>query len=443
MHNEAAPTSWQYLPLKSEDGITDAWLLQYDAVYYLYVPWPKTYLIRLSQIAVSELQMYRSDGQRNRTISEVLAIVPKYTDDQEQFSDCITMTLGVTTNCNLRCRYCFIGQSVSTDSQFIPIRAVELGAERLAKNAKDRNVRAVVHLQGGGEPTSNSAYFLRVVDLISGIFSRLGSEVTLSLTTNGTFDNDVRRCIIECFSSVSLSLDGTRQIHDLHRPATDGRGSFDLAFENGKALLKATQTRRLVLGIRSTVSQQSLPYLHEIHRFFSEHFPGVQVRYEPLAAMGDARLDSKVSSPDPKLFLEQMLSLHDIFGYDVSNHSACGPFDEVRTRFCKSLSIPTMNIDEYGRLVACQGYGMRDVGRYQYGFYDQSTDRFVFDMERVAQFRSMSVFAYPECHSCIAKYHCAGDCPALRVNGVKRCGLNRGVLLAQLCDSINHLGREV
>ena len=78
------------------------------------------------------------------------------------------------------------------------------------------------------------------------------------------------------------------------------------------------------------------------------------------------------------------------------------------------------------------------AGVFIYGRHDAATRSFVFDPERVAALRRLTVDEAPRCARCFAKYHCAGDCPSKRLFAgadeavVGRCEINRALTLDQL-----------
>jgi uncharacterized protein len=81
---------------------------------------------------------------------------------------------------------------------------------------------------------------------------------------------------------------------------------------------------------------------------------------------------------------------------------------------------------------------------FHYGRYDQSADRFVFDHQRLAGLRALSVENLSFCRDCFCRWHCAGDCLAkvfersgsASHEGSPRCGLNRALTLADLQDLV-------
>jgi len=78
------------------------------------------------------------------------------------------------------------------------------------------------------------------------------------------------------------------------------------------------------------------------------------------------------------------------------------------------------------------------AGTFIYGSFDAARREFVYDSERLAALRRLTVNEAPRCANCFAKYHCAGDCPGKRLYPgaddavVARCAINRRLTLDQL-----------
>jgi uncharacterized protein len=68
-----------------------------------------------------------------------------------------------------------------------------------------------------------------------------------------------------------------------------------------------------------------------------------------------------------------------------------------------------------GKVTACYEAGEDPAGAFTFGHYDATAKRLVIDPQRQRRLLDLSVHNRPECDGCIAKYHCAGDCPMKRV----------------------------
>jgi radical SAM protein with 4Fe4S-binding SPASM domain len=64
---------------------------------------------------------------------------------------------------------------------------------------------------------------------------------------------------------------------------------------------------------------------------------------------------------------------------------------------------------------------------FKFGQFDIDSRRFEPNAAKLVKIGEMIVFSYPECDNCFCKYHCAGDCPDLRVSGLLNCEATRRV----------------
>ncbi|MGH9825441.1 MAG: radical SAM protein, partial [Blastocatellia bacterium] len=130
-----------------------------------------------------------------------------------------TYIFKATAFCNLNCSYCYIfnlaDKSPATRPKVMPIELVEIAAQRMVDQARQQNVRCLNIAFHGGEPLLAGTDWLRnTVD----IFRKAGGDeiqFRFSLQSNGVLiDEDWIRLLAEFGIALSISLDGTPEIHD-------------------------------------------------------------------------------------------------------------------------------------------------------------------------------------------------------------------------------------
>src|ERR1700730_18098540 len=140
--------------------------------------------------------------------------------------------LKVASRCNLNCDYCYVykhaDQSWRDQPHFMSTATLKRFAERLNEYVRSHSIKEFSVTFHGGEPLLYGAR--RLTDATELIRSIVASDCKLefSLQTNGTLLSDeaieqldVARILI------SLSLDGSQRVNDLHR--LDHRGSSTFA----------------------------------------------------------------------------------------------------------------------------------------------------------------------------------------------------------------------
>ncbi len=129
-------------------------------------------------------------------------------------------TLHLTTGCNLRCSYCYAPHSGREDmSEDVVDRTVDLAAQLDPLNA------GIIFF--GGEPLLRRDLIRRALGRCRRIEQEGRGRFHYKLTTNGTLLDDA--FIDEATAArllIALSIDGPEAVHDAHRRAPGGAGSF-------------------------------------------------------------------------------------------------------------------------------------------------------------------------------------------------------------------------
>ena len=143
------------------------------------------------------------------------------------------MTLQVTQNCNLRCKYCVYSGSyinrIHTNKRMdweIARKAVDFYYEH-SRNSTEAAVGFY-----GGEPLLELELIKKVVDYAEALFK--GKKISFNMTTNATMlTNEVVEYMLEHNFHIAVSLDGPKKIQDSNRVFADKeRGTFDTVMEN-------------------------------------------------------------------------------------------------------------------------------------------------------------------------------------------------------------------
>ncbi|WP_148552106.1 radical SAM/SPASM domain-containing protein [Paraclostridium bifermentans] len=175
------------------------------------------------------------------------------------------VSLWVTTDCNLSCKYCYEG--LEKEKQYMTKEVIENSINYAFKYLQfiDKNdFRVQIH---GGEP------FLGF-DLIKYIVYRFKEEckirnikVSFFTTTNATIMNEeIFQFIKKEMPQISISLDGTKKTHDKYRVFKNGNGSHEITLKNALKLLENSVQVR----IRTTFDSQSVNNLYEDVKFLVE-----------------------------------------------------------------------------------------------------------------------------------------------------------------------------
>lgn len=199
--------------------------------------------------------------------------------DEDGAAMCPDITFQVTEDCNLNCSYCYQGHKThAVMSKETAKGAVDLLFRMYDENREDGYINH--HTKGlildfiGGEPFLN----IEVMDYIVEYFidqccARNHIWLTnfrISISSNGMlyFQPRVQHFLqkYKNFISLTVTVDGPKEIHDLCRKDYAGNGSFDKAFA-------AWDHWYNVVGINTadtkvTISPENLPQMEDIFDFF-------------------------------------------------------------------------------------------------------------------------------------------------------------------------------
>ncbi len=206
-------------------------------------------------------------------------------------------TLWTTTNCNLRCKYCYekSNNKINILESDIESKILDfIKKDILESESKEHNIQ--FH---GGEPLLNFKLIKRVVNEIEKLRKNNEFTIRYGLTTNGTIWNEeIREFFIKhkkLFEGyISISIDGTKENHNRNRVFADNRGSFDIVYNTAKELLSIFKNIRC----RMTVNKENVNELAENIKYIAEEgFSQISVAFDLF--------DNKWSSEDVDIIKKQ------------------------------------------------------------------------------------------------------------------------------------------
>ncbi len=149
-----------------------------------------------------------------------------------------TVTIVVTDDCNLRCKYCYITHKCSDN--VMEFETARRFIDRLLTSDEMRSEESLILEFIGGEPLIE----VDLIDRVTDYFKRRAFELDhdwywnyrISICSNGVNYGDpkVQRYIRKNDGKLSLSitLDGIKAKHDMNRVFPDGTGSHDTILKN-------------------------------------------------------------------------------------------------------------------------------------------------------------------------------------------------------------------
>jgi uncharacterized protein len=329
------------------------------------------------------------------------------------------LSVAITDNCNLRCHYCHHAAGSQAKRGSMSRDMISGLLEHFLKTAVGPEV--CITFAGGGEPTFDLRLLEFAIKSAREEAGKAGVDVSFRMATNGCYGPSVWQFIKGNFAEISLSFDGPPFIQNLHRPYPGGKESFAHVYDTARHFYES----RFPFAFRATVSDFSCDHLREVVDFFAREFPGKSLGLEPLNPYGRAEVDKTVNPPDKGRFARALVDAYRFAeGKQVKLISASvGKFETLRTIFCGAVGIPNWTVGTDGAISCCTRENAPEV--FKFGRFDNTQGSFVTEETKLTQIRKMNVFSYGECHDCFCKYHCAGDCPDLRLSGLHNCAANK------------------
>ena len=147
-------------------------------------------------------------------------------DDRRVVKKVSRITLHVTNDCNLRCRYCYAqGGKYLCERKLMSLEKANDFINFL-KESFDKVANIVFF---GGEPFLNVPVISYICEKIHELYvsGQISYLPRFGAVTNGYFDSeDVFEVIKRYFSFITVSIDGDERCHDINRVSTQGKGTF-------------------------------------------------------------------------------------------------------------------------------------------------------------------------------------------------------------------------
>lgn len=428
-----------------------------DGNFILYAPLKHT-AVAVTGGVIRDLQKCESSGDyphgqirdillKTGIISENI-MQPKGSNDFSEEFKPTKVTLFPTSDCGLRCVYCYASAGVMP-------KVMDFSVAKAAVNLIINNALAVgnksvsISFHGGGEPLYGASRVLvcDVVAYAKNVALDKGLKISFSCATNGVLSKNTLNWIAENINRLNLSVDGPPDIQDIQRPLKNGQGSSRFV-ENTIAFL---EEKKVSYGIRSTITRSSVNRLMEIVEYLHRIALSASLHLEPLFSCGRC-VTTGTEAPDQYEFTEAFLKakdLADTLGIELYNSGAA--VDKCDEYFCGAAR-GNFCITPWGNVTSCYEVSLPTDKRsdlFFFGAFDSVSQTFNFSHEKLARLRERRVTNITECSDCFLKYACAGDCLAKSfittglLNGGFRCEGNRRLGIKNLVGKISPISNFI
>lgn len=423
--------------------------------YIIYAPLRQAAFIGNSSMVnfIADLKMgsYNQDLDPDGSLIEFLSRLEIINSPDEQLPittfegepQPTSVTLFMTTACNLRCTYCYASAG-DTPLKSMTLEIAKKGIDFIIANAVKRGEKNIeVAYHGGGEPTANWMVMTESFAYMKEQAKKYGLASSSGVATNGVLKDGQIEWIINNLDSVSLSFDGTPEVNDLHRITIQGKGSSEKVIHT----LHRFDEAHFTYGIRITVTKDHISKLPESVKYICENFKPVRIQVEPSYQLGRWEEAPSAETEDFIAAYRQAQIIAKEYGFDI--YYSAARVGLLTNHFC-GITQDTFALSPDGNVSACYEVFSEDL-RFSDAFFYGKPDQnggYTFNLPVLKHLREQAVQHRDFCQGCYAKWHCAGDCyhKALSINGKQefigsdRCHITRELTKDQLLDRIYSSG---
>lgn len=426
--------------------------------YLVYAPLRRAAFVAndstVNAIACLSEGSYRADTDADHALLELLRrleIVDGGLEEQPitEFAgvpEPTTVTLFLTTTCNLRCTYCYASAG-DTPAKSMPLEVARRGIDFVAANAARKRMDTFeVNYHGGGEPTANWNVMTESLAYAVEQAARLGlAHPVASAASNGVLRDDQIDWIIGHLNGgVSVSFDGLPSAHDRHRLTVLGRGSSERVIHT----LKCFDDADYPYGIRVTVTADQIADLPESIDFICSNFGTPRIQVEPAYQLG--RWKDAVSAETGAFIAAYRAAQAQAAQYGREIYFSAARVGLLSNHFC-GLTQDLFALSPDGNVSACYETFSEDnpwAKTFFYGRPGENETHYRFELPVLNNLRRQAVQHRDFCGGCFAKWTCAGDCyhKALSVTGetefrgTDRCHITRELTKDQILAKIANAG---
>jgi len=320
-----------------------------------------------------------------------------------------------SSNCNLRCKYCFY-HSLANSRKIKSYGFMDISLlEKIVEKGLFYAERNCTFAFQGGEPTLVGLDFYKKLIEFELKYNDKNLSIINAIQTNGININEKwAKFLSENHFLVGISLDGPKEIHNTNRIDNQGQGTFKRVIETINLLNKYKVEYNILTVVTSLVARHP----NKVYNFFKNH----KFRYlqfipclEPLLNEGIRKKDYSLKPEKYAYFLK---TIFDLWYDDIlkGNIISIQYFDNL-------LGLLMGYKPEVCGMVGhciCQFVIEADGGVYPCDFY--VTDQwYLGDIKELEfdellnsgnskRFVKMSKYISPECKLCKWFYLCRGGC---------------------------------
>ncbi len=361
---------------------------------------------------LTELEQIHAVRPAAEPVPEMPAIIPLTPVESFPLT---TAVLNVTNQCNLSCGYCYeysedkiVDTTNGAQPKFMTDETARQSIDLLFRESGEVEV---VHVSFfGGETLMNYPVLSRAVSYAKAQADAHGKRVEFNLTTNATLlTTKMIEFLAEEDISVTVSVDGPRDMQDRFRVFQDGSGSYDVMLPRVRELLQRHRSRPI--GARVTLTSQ-VNDVRGIYQHLTEEIGFQEVGFAPVTTSPgrDHALDG--SGFDQMVMQFKGLADEFLLAALAGQHHGFSNVSETLGEIHKGVSkaypcgagLGLIGVATGGDVALCHRFAGSD--EHNLGSVTEGLDR-----EAQQAFLERNHIAHKtDCHTCWARPLCSGGC---------------------------------
>jgi uncharacterized protein len=348
-----------------------------------------------------------------------------------------SLSLNVSSSCNLACSYCYAGQGSFAGAQpkAMAWEVARAAVDRLLTQANPQVPITIGFL--GGEPFVNRPLLHQVVNYAADTGAKRRLDIRFSVTTNGSLLQPQDLALLRAHRfAVTVSIDGDARTHEQQRPSANGDGGGYARLQTAIMPLLESPGHAQI-NARMTVTRVNLALEQAFDAIRALGF--MDIGFAPLKS---GLLESGVlRHEDWPIYLAQLTALarrelqNALRGEALCLANFAVALKQLYRGACSPYPCGAgggyFSVAANGDWYTCH----RAIGERSFHVGDNHS---LDETKRLAFLHARHVHAQPACRACWARYLCSGAChqeAGLRTESF--CGFVRGWLefcLAAYCE---------
>jgi len=326
-----------------------------------------------------------------------------------------TAVLNVTNQCNLSCAYCYeysedkiVDTTNGAQPKFMSDETARQSVDLLLRESGDN---AVVHVSFfGGETLMNFPVLSRVVPYAREQAAARGKRVEFNLTTNATLlTSDMIGFLVDHDISVTVSIDGPREMQNRFRVFHDGRGTYDVLLPRVRELLRRHRSRPI--GARVTLTSQ-VNDIVSIYHHLTEEIGFQEVGFAPVTTSPERDHALGASGFDQMVTAFKALADEFLEAAATGRHHGFSNVSETLEEIHKGVSkaypcgagLGLLGVSTGGDVALCHRFAGSD--EHKLGTVSEGIDR----QAQTTFLERHHLANKTDCHTCWARPLCSGGC---------------------------------